>query len=260
MIFYLGTHVTNWLWKYDVPMFVSRRTLFKRRSFGRAINHWVLDSGGFSELSMYGKWETPAPQYVKEVRTFNQEIGNMDWAAIQDWMCEPFMIKKTGLSVLEHQKRTIDSYKQLLDLAPEINWTPVLQGYTLDEYEAHLDMYSQSGIELNRMPVVALGSICRRQHTKDAEIIIRRLTSYGLRIHGLGFKMLGLAKVSDVLYSADSLAWSFAARRKGIPLPGHTHKNCANCIDYALLWREKVLEKIRTSKSVPVQLRLDIDA
>ena len=38
-----------------------------------------------------------------------------------------------------------------------------------------------------------------------------------LRLHGFGvkFNALGCSSVRDRLYSADSMAWSFAARRQG---------------------------------------------
>jgi hypothetical protein len=39
------------------------------------------------------------------------------------------------------------------------------------------------------------------------------------------------------------MAWSYSARRNP-PLPGHTHLNCANCIDYALDWRRDALAAI----------------
>lgn len=39
------------------------------------------------------------------------------------------------------------------------------------------------------------------------------LASEGLRLHGLGFKLKGLASAVQYLASADSLAWSYAARR-----------------------------------------------
>jgi hypothetical protein len=38
----------------------------------------------------------------------------------------------------------------------------------------------------------------------------------------------------------DSMAWSLGARFNP-PLRGHTHKNCANCLEYALRWRAKVI-------------------
>ncbi|MGH3287369.1 MAG: DUF7221 family queuine tRNA-ribosyltransferase-like protein [Streptosporangiaceae bacterium] len=28
------------------------------------------------------------------------------------------------------------------------------------------------------------------------------------------------------------------------PLPGHTHKNCASCMTYALAWREELLARM----------------
>jgi hypothetical protein len=33
---------------------------------------------------------------------YAERIGRMDFAAPQEWMCEPVMIKRTGLSVHEH--------------------------------------------------------------------------------------------------------------------------------------------------------------
>ena len=39
------------------------------------------------------------------------------------------------------------------------------------------------------------------------------LASIGLRLHGFGVKAGGLVRYADCLASADSLAWSFEARR-----------------------------------------------
>ena len=57
---------------------------------------------------------------------------------------------------------------------------------------------------------------------------------------GLLARHPGLRRVRGLLASADSMAWSFDARRTD-PLPGHTHKSCANCLEYALRWREHAL-------------------
>ena len=90
-----------------MPLFVSHRQLASRKSFPRAQGPWCEDSAGFTEIRLYGGYQTPPRQYVADVRLHMQEIGKMQWAAIQDWMCEPFMLAKTGLSVEEHQSRTI---------------------------------------------------------------------------------------------------------------------------------------------------------
>jgi hypothetical protein len=42
-------------------------------------------------------------------------------------MCEPFILHKTGLTIEDHQKITVDRYARLLDLT-NVYVMPVLQG------------------------------------------------------------------------------------------------------------------------------------
>jgi len=243
--FFLGTHHADWLAKTDVPLFVSRRTLHKRKTFPRALGPWSLDSGGFTELSLHGRWTVAPAQYVAEVRRFRDEIGQMAWASPQDWMTEADMLKRTGKTVAEHQRLTVDNYVELRTLAPELPFIPVLQGWCPGDYYECWELYEKAGIDLRAAPVVGIGTVCRRQSTMRVQILMRELAADGLRIHGFGFKRDGLAATHDALASADSAAWSYNARREP-PLPGHIarHKNCANCIDWALMWRDELLEKL----------------
>ncbi len=245
-MFYLGIHVTGWLAHSelaDVPLFVSHQQLSKRKRLPRARGRWALDSGGFTELSKHGTWTITPESYVKAARRYRDEVGGLDWCAIQDWMCEAEILTKTGKTVREHQRLSVDSLLTLRDMAPEMPWMAVLQGWSVSDYLHHIDMYSASGIDLLAEPVVGVGSVCRRQATEQAEYLIGRLHSLGLKIHAFGFKILGLRKVHRLIKSSDSMAWSFAAR-KDEPLPGCLHKNCANCLKYALLWRSKMLQSL----------------
>lgn len=241
--FYLGTHQIQWLdhaeFK-DIPLFISRRRLCERKTFPVAAGAWALDSGGFSELTMEGRWTLSAIDYVAEVRRYRDAIGGMEWAAIQDWMCEPQLLRKTGLGVNQHILRTVESYLRLQQLAPEMRWVPVLQGWTRDDYLRCADHYRHRGVKLETLPLVGIGSVCRRQHTLEVESLIREFS--GIKMHGFGFKTIGLGRVAHLLKSSDSMAWSFAGRRNP-PLPGHEarHINCANCKEYALRWRDKLI-------------------
>lgn len=162
----------------------------------------------------------------------------MNWAAIQDWMCEPFMLKRTGLSVAEHQARTVASYLDLIARAPDMPWIPVLQGYRVTDYLDHVDAYARAGVGLESADVVGLGSVCRRQGTGEIGEIIRVLQP--LRLHGFGVKTGELAQSAALLASADSMAWSFRARHAS-PLPGCIgHKTCANCYRFARQWYDRV--------------------
>jgi len=255
--FYLGTHMPNWLAVAGVPLFVSRRRLFRRRNMPRAIARWALDSGGFTEIGKYGKWMTEPERYADEVRSWSKDIGMMDFAAIQDWMCEPAMLAKTGLTVREHQARTVQSYLDLTRLAPEVSWMPVLQGQCIPQYVDHIHEYKAAGIDLTRARIVGVGSVCRRQGTTWCKNLQTWLWLHGIMTHFFGMKRGGLvddtwsvANWGRRVASSDSLAWSAEARRVP-PMEGHTHKNCANCLEYALAWRKRVLEAVKKDADPP---------
>lgn len=239
MLFYLGTHLPSWLGRTSVPLFISHRRLTAQKTWHEATGPWALDSGGFSEVSMFGEFQTTPEVYAKRVGEYSAAIGPMDWAAPQDWMCEPFIVAKTGLSVAIHQQRTIDNYLDLKALGGP--FIPVLQGWQEGDYHRHMDMYARAGIDLLAEPVVGVGSVCRRQNTDEAARIFGSLADTGIRTHGFGVKTSGLSKFGHLLESADSMAWSFHARRDSVRLPGHPHMKCSSCLPYALQWRERVV-------------------
>ena len=85
----LGAHRPHWLALSDVPLFVSHRRLGPRKSLPRAKTRWALDSGGFSELKLFGGWRTTPRAYAHAVRRYRDEIGGLVFASQQDFMCEP---------------------------------------------------------------------------------------------------------------------------------------------------------------------------
>lgn len=255
--FLLGTHQPGWLARTATPLFVSDVRLRTYRKLPVAAGPWACDSGGFSELQRHGRWTVTPAEYVARLRRYRDEIGNLVWAAAQDWMCEPIILRGgvagglrfagTDLTVAEHQARTVANFVQLRELAPELPIVPIVQGWTVSDYLRCVDLYAAAGVDLAAAPLVGVGSVCRRQGTTDAGRILAALRDAGLhRLHGFGFKILGLDAYGHLLTSADSMAWSVDARRRGRPLPGCVrHKNCANCLRYALAWRTRLLDRQR---------------
>jgi len=243
--FYLGTHHDGWLAELTVPLFVSHRRLFERRRLPRARTSWALDSGGFTEVTLHGGWQTREVDYLEAVERYATEIGRLDWAAPMDWMCEPLALEKTGLSVDQHIGRTIENYCHLHDARPDLPIIPVVQGWQLGDYLRCVAGYSAAGINLLDYEVVGLGTICRRQGTAEANQIVRELSDIGLHLHAFGAKITGLRSYGCQLASSDSLAWSYNARRHP-PLRGceGKHKNCANCWKWAIRWRRKLLNDL----------------
>lgn len=260
MNFYLGIHRPAWLQLVprQVPVFVSHAVLSTRVKIPRTeIGHLraAIDSGAFSEIDKHGRFRTSEEEYVDALITYDEAFDSIDWAAPQDWMCEPWMVAKTGLSVLEHQRRTVDNFVRL-----EAMWSqrggggdcpimPVIQGWTLAEYVRCVEMYEEAGVRLAQdYPVVGVGSVCRRQATLQAGPIFKELASYDLPLHGFGVKTLGLERFGQYLTTADSMAWSRDARYNPPGCEGRKH--CGNCLHYALDWRERLLAKL-----VPVDAR-----
>lgn len=218
-------------------------------------------------------------------------MGGLRWAAIQDWMCEPFVLKATSLvertrgdaaaiariarragvapslmavanlvhltpkqtaeRIELHQRRTVESWVTLNRLAPDLPWIPVLQGWESDDYRRHVDMYQSAGTDLRDLPLVGIGSVCRRQGTREAERIVRRISQLGISLHLFGFKTSGLRRCAHLATSADSLAWSYAGRsiwrRETRRACGGDHRGgCGNCATWAVRWREQVLAAIPT--------------
>jgi hypothetical protein len=242
--FYLGCPEPSWLARVDVPLFVSHRRLSRRpgQRLPRALGSWALDSGGFSEIDQYGRWLTTPGAYVSAVRRYRDEIGGLLWAAPQDWMCEPRMLAKTGLTVADHQAKTVENYVRLRELAPDLPIIPVLQGWVLPDYLACVEQYARAGIDLAAAPVVGVGSVCRRQATGEIGHITGELAELGLNLHGFGVKTQGLARYAENLVSADSMAWSKAARHEPRRAACSHRGNCASCLPYALDWRaQKIL-------------------
>jgi hypothetical protein len=94
---------------------------------------------------------------------------------------------------------------------------PVLQGWEPEDYVEHIRMY---GPLLRGDMWVGVGSVCKRNTSVgDIEAVLGAIYRErpDLRLHGFGLKLTALtsAVVRDLLWSSDSMAWSWAARRSG---------------------------------------------
>jgi len=280
--FYLGTHRPRWLWDEvtPVPLMVSDRTLREVVNLRPAtVAGWALDSGGFSEISAFGEWTVTPREYAARAARYDREIGRLAWAAPQDWMCEPEIIHGgrvspavvapgTGLSVGEHQRRTVASYLEMTALWEQYSdedrpFIPVLQGYRPEEYEACHALYAAAGVDLGEVPLVGVGSVCRRQSTAEIRDIVSVVGAMPLVSHWVGMKLTGIrlagVRCGEVFEggdwvengpaSMDSAAWSYGARRAAM-LPGCEHggRNCAGCPVWALRWRDKAVAALREAR------------
>lgn len=233
MKFYLGLHQPSDAELIRHPVFVSCMRLIGRKK-PLAHDDWLMDSGGFTMISKNGAYTVTEKQYLECIQRHSPKV-----AFCQDWMCEAFILKKTGLTITEHQRRTLESYLSLRGKDDRIR--PVLQGWTPDDYCRHLEMYSKAGAPMDQL--FGVGTVCSRNGDPRAIVEIMmglKLMEPRIQLHGFGVKTKSLAEAKGLLASADSMAWSSRGRRAKL-CAWCGKKSCANCLEFALLWRKKVL-------------------
>ncbi|MGP4027147.1 deazapurine DNA modification protein DpdA family protein [Actinomadura sp. 3N407] len=271
MTFFLGTHRPSWLTFMDVPLFISASTIHRivrelRRHDTHGCGIWAFDSGAYTANNPRTggnpdhPWHLPADIFGGMVTRVVEQVGIApQFAAPQDWPCEPPVRAVTGMSTRIHQELTTDSYEYLSTEFAFIDWSPVIQGWETADYIRHLRMYADRGIDLTQATTVGLGSVCRRGSAKPVAEIVETVQAYALQqygrmlpLHGFGLNIRALRLIGHLLASSDSLAWSDGARHDHIRLSGCTHQSryCNNCADYAKSWYRKVVRAIEEPKQL----------
>jgi transcriptional regulator of met regulon len=213
--FFVGLHQPSDARHFEAS-FVSVGRLRNRKS-DFVVGDWIMDSQAFRTIQMHGGYPLPVEEYAAQIRRWST-CGNLLAAVTQDYMCEPFILQITGLTIPDHQRLTIERYDSLktCDTAG-IYIMPVLQGYAPDDYVSHIAQY---GDRLAHGAWVGVGSICKRNSDPSAildVLLAIKTVRPDLRLHGFGLKITALANgvIRALLHTADSMAWSFAARRGG---------------------------------------------
>lgn len=213
--FFVGMHQPSDAKHIDHAFISVNRLRTRKGPF--AARSWIMDSGAFTQILKHGGYTEGVEVYAAEIRRWAGN-GQLLAAVAQDYMCEAHMLAITGLTIPEHQRLTIERYDALsaCDVGG-VTIIPVLQGYSPDDYVRHIDMY---GARLAPGAWVGVGSVCKRNGDPRAiEAVLWTIKQRrpDLRLHGFGLKATAFssALVLELLHTADSMAWSYAARREG---------------------------------------------
>jgi hypothetical protein len=222
VLFFPGLHQTSDAKHFQRCCIAVHR--FRNRRAPMGCPEVFIDSGAFTTIARFGGYPDPVFLYARRLHEIHHKgIASITAAVAQDYMCEAFMLKRTGMTVRQHQELTIERYDELLDeltflFEDDVPFPviPVLQGYQPGEYQQHLDMY---GDRLKPGMWVGVGSVCKRNSsTSDVigvlDAIERRRP--GLRLHGFGLKTTALkdTTVRSLLYSADSMGWALHEQKE----------------------------------------------
>lgn len=214
-LFYVGLHHPSSARQF-ARCLVSVNVL-KDRVGDFPASEWMLDSGAFTQVALQGGFSMSPVEYAAQVVRWSR-VGKLVAAVSQDYMCEPKVLAKTGQTVFEHQRLTIGRFLAIQSFVGSAAYVMlVLQGYAPEEYVEHVRQY---GALLGPGRWVGVGSVCKRnanlEQIENVLVAIKEARP-DLRLHGFGVKTTALASsiVRACLHSADSMAWSFAARYEG---------------------------------------------
>lgn len=199
--FYVGYHQPSDAAKIKRPLCFSVMRLRRRVSW--FADEFILDSGGYNEITKHGHYRMSAEEYGSTVNDLRR-MGGMVWAAQQDFMCEPEATSRTGLTVRDHQQLSTARLIYNLKFTDVI---PVVQGRSLADYEIHASELRRLG----RFPVVGVGSVCCRKKTAEINDIydVVKNVFWDATLHGFG------VKTQTKFESSDSMAWSIHERKTG---------------------------------------------
>ncbi len=205
----------------------------------------MIKTGAVSDTSLSDQFAKPHDKAcAREQSDDCHQAEGLKWREVQvtapeaSHDCRHSMKKSTSHSLEPWPKPASHS----ACIAGGVYVMPVLQGFKPSDYVAHIRMYADA---LRHGAWVGVGSVCKRNgDAKAIEAVLLAIKQErpDLLLHGFGLKTtaLGSGLVRSLLHTADSMAWSFAARKQG---------GNANC------WREaeKFLRRIDT---MPVQYQL----
>lgn len=206
-----------------------------------------VDSGGYHHMvAGSGVYQTPDEAYLEYLLKHRPHLY-----ALRDYPCEPDLLEQLGRTVADQQARTLDHHIELFDRVDGHTLADaavtVVQGWTKEQYLAHLDDMAAHGLPMDR---VAIGSVCRRGFDEDiAEIVlaVRDALPAGAHLHAFGVKgsVLRFREVVDALDSVDSAAYDWTESRVPSTRDGEsfTWRDAARAY---LNWRHRLLQTIGT--------------
>jgi hypothetical protein len=188
---------------------------------------WMLDSGGFTQLTRRGLYDDTPRDYVRFVMDAAGQVPGLDAAIQQDYPASEAVDDATplrrheapGLSRLATRTRarylhTVDACDEL---GCDVEIAPALQGQSLEDYRRHLSLTQHL---LTPGQLVAIGNLKADGHGPGflRDLLLTLPGTYRYHALGIGKHYLN-SSVGSVLrrrlWSADSAAWKVRARYAG---------------------------------------------
>lgn len=194
----------------------------------------IVDLSGYTEITRHGRYRRSVCELAGITRRW-RKCGNLVAVATPDFMCEPAALARTGATIADHQRWTIENYDALVEADPEVYVLPVLQGYAPHEYARHVEAYGQ---RLAPGAWVGVGSVCKRNGEPRELLQVLdaiRAARPDLRLHGFGVKTTAfrLPAIRRAIHTSDS-----QGRNLGVRLSGGDNNDPVHVVAFVAGMRE----------------------
>ena len=175
------------------------------------VNDWMLDNGAYAAFVRNGgrHWWS-VREFLDRVLRWSS-CGSLEATFAQDYLAG---------SGPGYQDATVDRFVATRQAAGEgfpVLIAPVLHGVCPSDYVRHAGMYDGLLAEDEFIGVGSLVPLSRRPLAIRETLEAIKAVRPGWRLHGFGLKLGALSDpaIQRLLYSADSMAWSYSARKQG---------------------------------------------
>lgn len=233
----------------------------------------AADCGGFNVVA---KWAGRYPFTTRQYATWLM-AWRPSWAAMMDWCCVDTTAGKRAYPgrevVAERQRQTTAMAYELAECYPRIPWTPVIQGFYPEEFQAHarqllplIERLFVRSLEPatyedgDDLPVfrVCLGSICGATPATVREVLrqVQEIVGQWIPFHLLGWKLKGIQNGDELVgvISYDTAAFNDRLNEEGRERQRESGKTQAH-----YLWEDaqpRYKGKLERAQAAPVQIPL----
>ncbi len=230
----LGSDKYRGEYKKSLNLLTSYSQIYKKPkgslSIPKNCNKLIIDSGAY-DFIIKRKAEypyEPKEYFINMLNLFNKRKIPLDYLVTMDLICNPVNSKTDHNNNLKKIRKTIENTKKLDKLFeqedPKFKLMPVIQGYSVGEYEVCVQNLIESNVLVSKKSsdfLVGIGSLANRKKVSEIKAVVRAVgkkfsdNDYkNIKIHLFGTRLNAIKdhEIAQNISSFDSFSWTFPYR------------------------------------------------
>ena len=230
----LGSDKYRGKFKKSLNLLTSYSQIYKqpkgRLSIPKNCKRLIIDSGAY-DFIIKRKAEypyEPKEYFIDILNLFNNGVIPLDYLVTMDLICNPLNNKTEHKNNLKKIRKTIENTKKLDQLFeqedPKFKLMPVIQGYSVEEYEMCVKYLIESNILISKKSsdfLVGIGSLANRKKVSEIKAVVKAVSrkfsendykNIKLHLFGISLNAIKNHEIAQKIVSFDSFSWTFPYR------------------------------------------------